>query len=300
MALQQQIESFIGGLDASFGVSIKHLGTKEEFHIQPDRLFQMASCFKIPILATLYERVHKGEIDLQQRIPLQEQDYVPGSGIFQAMDYGIEPTIKDLATMMIIVSDNLATDKVLSLIGAQHVQQKMRDIGLDNIYIQQSCWDLLSLSVGIPSQPYSKAGFTEIINRLKAGEYDWNSIVFQEDPNNNVSTSRDMNRLLEQIALGEFVSAACSAAINEVLLKQHYQQRIPGLLPKEAVVANKTGSLGSTFNDAGIVYLPNNKGMFVISVFSVGDSLDYEGDVPIARIAQMAYAYFMGEAVLAN
>ena len=73
------------------------------------------------------------------------------------MDSGIEPTIKDLATMMIIVSDNLATDKILNIVGgAKAVQEKMRSVGLDHIYINHTIWELLSLCAGIPPEPYTK------------------------------------------------------------------------------------------------------------------------------------------------
>lgn len=294
MSLQQKIESYIKDIDATFGIFIKHLGTNEIVNIQGNRLFQMASVFKVPILATLYERVYKGEIDLNERIKLNEEDFVPGSGVFQEMAYGIEPTIKDLATMMIIVSDNLATDKVMSLVGgARNVQEKMHQMGLNDIYIKHTCWELLSLSAGIPSQAYSLELFDQIIGRLIDGEYDWDSIVFQESTENNVSSARDMSRLLEKIALGEFVSEECSREIREILFKQQYQQRIGGLLPRNKKVANKTGSLGTMFNDAGIVYLPDNNGEFVITVYSIGGSLEYKGDEPIARIAEMAYSYFM-------
>lgn len=294
MDLQQKIEKYIGEVDASFGISIKNLVTKEEVNVQEERLFQMASVVKVPILVTLFDIVQKGEIDLRQRIKMLEEDQVPGSGVFKTMDSGIEPTIKDLATMMIIVSDNQATDKILNLVGgADSVQEKMRSIGLKNIYIKHSIWELLSLCVGIPPQPYTKEISKEIIENLEKGKYDIESIVFQENIENNISSPKDMSLLLEQIALGNFVSKECSSAIHEVLLKQQYQQRIGGLLPNEAKVANKTGSLGPMFNDAGIVHLPNGKGVFVITVYSIGSSISYKGDGPIARISQIAYDHFV-------
>ncbi|WP_277586738.1 serine hydrolase [Psychrobacillus antarcticus] len=294
MNLQQKIESYIDNIDATFGIYIKHLETKEEVNIKEHQLFQMASVVKVPILVTLYEKVYKGEIDLHERIKLVEEDYVPGSGVFQEMQYGIEPTIKDLATMMIIVSDNLATDKVLSILGGTHqVEEKMHQLGLNNIYTKHTIWELLSLSAGIPAQPYSLKLFDEIIERLIDGKYDWNSIVFQESTENNVSSAKDMSLLLEKIALGDFVSEKCSSEIREILFKQHFQQRIGGLLPRNKKVANKTGSLGTMFNDTGIVYLPDNKGEFVITVYSIGNSLEYKGDEPIARIAEIAYQHFM-------
>lgn len=294
MDLQQKIEKYISEIDAFFGISIRHLETQEEVHIQGDRLFQTASVVKVPILATLYDLAERGEIVLTQRIKMLEEDYVPGSGVFKAMDSGIEPTIKDLATMMIIVSDNQATDKLLNLVGgAAAVQEKMQSIGLENIHIKHSIWELLSLSAGKSPQPHTKEIAEEVIRGLEEGKYDWESIVFQESTENNTSSPKAMTSLMEKIAMGDFVSRECSAAIHEILLKQQYQQRIGGLLPRNTTVANKTGSLGTLFNDTGIVQLPNDKGAFVITVYSIGGSLDYKGDEPIARISRMAYEYFV-------
>lgn len=291
--LKEKIESYISGIDATFGISIKHLGTNEEVHIQGDRYFQTASVVKVPILAALYDAVYKGRIDITERIMLQREDRVPGSGVFQEMDTGISPTIKDLAMMMIIVSDNMATDKLLTMVDSQTVQDYMRTIGLEHIHVKHSIWELLSLCAGIVPTEYDDEMFDRIINTLIAGHYDRESIVFQEITENNVSTTRDMNRLLEKIALGDIFSEACSADIRDILLRQQYTQRIPGLLPRGTKVANKTGSLGTVYNDTGIVYLPDQKGEFVITVFSVGATLDYEGNEPIARIAKIAFDYFL-------
>lgn len=294
--LKEKIETYLSGVDATFGISIKHLQSGEEVHLQADRFFQMASVVKVPILAALYEAAHKGEIDLTERILLKREDRVPGSGVFQEMDANFEPTIKDLAMMMIIVSDNMATDKLLTMVEAETVQNTMRELGMEQIFVKHSIWELLSLSAGISPTVYSDELFEEIINRLIDGHYDWGSTVFQEQTENNVSTTRDMNQLMEKIALGEIVSEQCSADIRDILLRQQYQQRIPGLLPRGTKVANKTGSLGTVFNDTGIVYLPDGYGEFVITVFSVGETLDYEGNEPIARIAKIAYDHFMERA----
>lgn len=291
--LKDKIQSYISGIDATFGISIKHLGTKEEVHINGDRYFQTASVVKVPILATVYDLVYKGKLNLSQRVTLNREDRVPGSGVFQEMDAGMSPTIKDLAMMMIVVSDNMATDKLLTFVNSQTVQEYMRTIGLKQIYVKHSIWELLSYCVGISPTLYSEEMFNQIINRLVEGKIDWESIIFQNNTENNVSTTRDMNKLMEKIALGEIVSKQCSADIQEVLLRQQYQQRIPGLLPRGTKVANKTGSLGAVYNDTGIVYLPNQQGEFVITVFSVGQSIDYEGNNPIAHIAKIAFDHFM-------
>lgn len=291
--LKEKIESYIQSVDAEFGISIKHFPSQEEVHINADTLFQTASVVKVPILAVLYELIHTGEINPSERVVLQREDRVPGSGVFQEMDTGANPTIKDLATMMIIVSDNMATDKLLQIIGKIRVENRIHELGYTNCFTKQSIWELLSLCAGIQPAVYSDQLFDEIIERLIVGNYDLNGSVFLESKENNVCTAREMNRLMERIALGEFHSKECSEDICAILLRQQYQQRIPGRLPRGIKAANKTGSLGAVYNDTGIVYMPDNKGKYIITVFSKGSSLEYKGDDPIAKISLMAYEHFL-------
>ncbi|RXT06551.1 serine hydrolase [Ammoniphilus sp. CFH 90114] len=295
MSLQQKIESIASEAVGMFGVSIKHLNTQEEVNINENRLFQTASVVKIPILAALMEEAYKGNIDLHKRMPIREEDFVPGSGVLKEFEIGVEVTIKDMATMMIIVSDNLATDKVLGLLGADHVQRRMHESGMQNMYIKHSIWELLSHCVGIPPKSYNKEDFNEITRRLNTSQYDMDNIVYQESTENNVSTPKDMTRLLEMIAKGEFVSKDCSDDIIDILLKQQLRQRIPRLIPYGTKIANKTGSLATIVNDAGIVYMPENKGAFVMSVFSKGVASSYDAERTIVQMAQTAYQHFLGE-----
>src|SRR5699024_12852839 len=107
MNLKNEIQSVMQQHEASFGIYIKNLRSNEEIEINSHTLFQMESVVKVPILVTLYKEIYEGNINLNDRIVLEEEDLVGGSGVFKEMEIGIQPTIKDLATMMIIISDNL-------------------------------------------------------------------------------------------------------------------------------------------------------------------------------------------------
>ena len=295
MSLQQFIESYVETIDADFGIYIKHLQTNEEASIQGDTLFQTASVIKLPILATLYEMADAGEIDLSDRVTLETGDRVPGSGVLQEMMIGLNPTIKDLAMVMIIVSDNLATDKLLGIIGGvERVQQTIDRLGFNNMSIKHTIWELLSISVGLDG-PYSEEKFKEIIRRYTVQENAWDSDVYKHQKLSNDSSARDMAELVALFAKGEFISQQCSNEILDILHRQQYKQRIAGRLPRGTAVANKTGTLGTMFNDAGVVYLPNNLGQYVICVFSKGHALNYEGNEPIAQISKIAFDYFVSK-----
>lgn len=297
MNLQQLIESYIENIDAEFGIYIKHLQTNEKVSINGDTLFQTASVIKLPVLATLYEKVYAGEINLLDRVILENEDWVPGSGVLQEMMVGLNPTIKDLAMLMIIVSDNLATDKLLSILGGvERVQQTIEQLGFVNMSIKHSIWTLLSCSVGL-SGPYSEESLKEIIRRYTIQDIAWDSDVYKQQKLSNDSSAKDMAELVALFVKGEFVSQQCSNEILDILHKQQYKQRIAGRLPHGTAVANKTGTLGTIFNDAGVVYLPDNLGQYVICVFSKGQELNYEGNEPIAQISKIAFDYFVKKEV---
>ena len=293
MHLQQKVEDALKAQNGEFGIYIKHLQTGEEVRVNDDRLFQMASVFKVPILLTLFEQVNQGKLSLSQRITITEEDKVPGSGVFQEMDVDLSVTIKDLATMMIIVSDNLATDMLYRLLGRDAIQKTMDELGLEKMRISHSCWELLCLTVGMEATPYSPESYRELVSRVY-GEGDYSdSYVLRTDQENNVCTPKEMATIFEKLASGAFISEGVSEDILDILFRQQLGQRIPGRLPSHVKVAHKTGTIATTVNDAGIVYLPDGKGEYVISAFSVGNEETYKGAETIALISELAYHHFI-------
>ncbi|PLR87191.1 serine hydrolase [Bacillus sp. V33-4] len=292
MSLQNRLEEVLHDATGNFGVYVKHLESGETAAINQNRFFQAASVFKVPILATLYRDVEMNRVDLHQRIRLEEKDLVNGSGIFREL-IPVEVTIKNLATMMIIVSDNVGTDKILQIIGKETVNQYMKEIGLNNTYIRFSCWELLCSCVGLQPQSFSLEVYHEINRRFKNGEIDSNSIVFQESIENNVTTAADIAKLLQLIASKQLISQHACDDMFEILAKQQFRNRIPNLLPENTIVGHKTGTVASVVNDAGIVKLPGDKGTLIISAFSIGNKTEAEGARKIAELSKAAYDHFL-------
>lgn len=295
MSLQEKLEHVLSESSATFGVVVKHLGTGEEARVRPELYFQMASTFKVPILATLFRDIDEGTCSLEQRFRLTEDDLVPGSGVLKEFLPGADVALRDLATLMIIVSDNLATDKILELIGAERVDAYMKELGLQNISIKQSCWELLSVGAGMGSEKKGAEGFHKVTEAFKTSGFDSDSVIFQPTPENNVTTPADMNQLLEWIGTGQLSSQAASDGILDIMKRQQLRNRIPYLLPDQTVVASKSGTVGHVVNDVGIVYLPEKKGAFTITALSFGHASTKEGERMIARLAQTAYEHFVNE-----
>lgn len=290
--MRNEIEDILKESNGKFGVAIKHLEKEEEFSINGDTLFPLASVFKIPILVTLMKEVAAGRINLTDRVQFKNSDRVPGSGVLQELDEGTNVSVKDLAMLMIIISDNMATDKLLNLIGIETVQEYMKELGLENLDIHHSCWDLLSLCVGKEPEPYTSEQYDCLTSLLNSGKFDYNSSVFQEIKGNNVSTVKDMNTLLEKIVRNDGLPEDSSKQILDILLRQQLRQRIPNQLPVGTKVAHKTGTIGGTVNDSGIIFLPDQKGTVLITVLSKGNSTMDEGARVIAQIARAAYNHY--------
>ena len=112
MSLVDRIEEIIGAVGIDAGVAVWHIESDTRLDVNGDEPFPMASTFKIPILATACRQLAADVISLDARVPLADEDKSLGSGILPYFESGLQPTVRDLLTLMIIISDNTATDMV--------------------------------------------------------------------------------------------------------------------------------------------------------------------------------------------
>ncbi len=210
--------------------------------------------------------------------------------MLQDLAFGLALTVKDLATLMITVSDNAATDMLLDLLGPDALAATLRDHGLTRTTLPLTVRGLLYSMVGLdPADPaHTYALFKE---RSRAGRIDWGSRALA-DADNNLTTPRDLNRLLEDLATGRAPGAASNAAIIDIMKRQKYNTIIPLHLPAETEVAHKTGSIRGVRNDAGIVYAP--RGAYLLSLFSkrLGDQV--AGAAALAEISKIVWEGLVG------
>src|SRR5215471_10841236 len=104
--LRRRLRSIASRLRGTMGIYLRAAGDGEEVAVNAEELFQMASVFKIPILTELMSRVHAGQDSLEQRVTVTDEMKVPGSGVLKELSAGTSLTVGDLATLMIIISDN--------------------------------------------------------------------------------------------------------------------------------------------------------------------------------------------------
>lgn len=254
----ESMDTFFTGLGGPVGVFVDHLDTDLVLGYNADELYPTASTLKTPLLYELYRQVEEGKIDLQERVTLSHANRVPGSGVLQDLDEGLQPTIRDLAELMIIVSDNWATDLLYDRLGKDAMAARIAELQLTNTYIPMTIREMFcTMAEQDPADP--EVTFEALKEHLKHGNTGDGNLAYAGDPRNNVSSPRDMGKLMRLIHEGHEISEQSRDAIIKILKDQNFNTIIPGRLPvdKDIETAHKTGSIRGVKADVGIVYSPN-------------------------------------------
>jgi beta-lactamase class A len=260
----------------------------------------MASTYKIPIAFQLLSRVDEGAISLDQMIKLQPQDYHPGSGILTDLlnKPGVWLSIRNLLELMLLVSDNTATDLLLGLAGGPAaVTARISSLGIRGMEINRPTVQLIADSEGYGLPP-GKEWTPELFPKLSEGTTSESRKAslqkFEADPR-DTSSPDAMVTLLERLYRGEGLKSESRALLFDIMERcRTGKGRLKSLLPPDTVVAHKTGTLAGITNDAGVITLPDHAGHVAIAVFvkSSGKGAA-EGEGAIAQISRTVYDFFL-------
>lgn len=248
-----------------------------------DELFPLASVIKLPVLVTLYEEVRAGRADLRERITYRAEAKVPGSGVLQDLDDGATFTLRDLAVLMMTVSDNTAAEMLTVRLGKPRIEAAMHRYGLSTISmplgVRALLYELVDLDWTVPGH-YDEA---RALLRASAGS---GGRAVKPDESDRGSP-RDLCRLVEIVATRRVLDPASCDAVMDILRRNKSDSRLPALLPKGTVVAHKTGTIRGVRNDVGIVEAPT--GPYAIAILSREVPNDIRTDVRIAEISLAVY-----------
>lgn len=249
---------FYGDLSGPVGMKVKVLATGLELTWNPDEMFQTASTLKVPLLYEFFRQVDAGEIDPAERVTLRHSDRVPGSGVYQHLDDGLQPTMRDLTELMITVSDNWATDIIFRRLGKERVAAMLQETGMTRTFLPLTIKELFCAYAELdPADP--QVTWDYLREFLKTYEPDPTNRGMVADENNDVSTPADMVRLMETIESGTGLTAESREKAISILKHQNFTSIIPYRLPVGVGIetAHKTGSLRGVKADVGIVYSPD-------------------------------------------
>lgn len=299
--LRAELERLAEGVDGTVGVGVHHLESGRELYLNADEAFPMASTYKVPVAVEVLRRVDRGALSLDSLVAVDPGDLHPGSGTLEDLfdDPGVILSVKNLMDLMLQISDNSATDMTIELAGGpEAVTRRMRALGLDGIRVDRPTVELIADYVGVrdlpPADQVTKARWEDLADSIPDAVRDSAEVAFDRDPR-DTATPRDMARLLRGIWEREYLSEESSALLLDVMYAcRTGEGRLKGLLPEDTEVAHKTGTIGRTTNDVGIIDLPHGAGHVVVAAF-VKESEDEvpERERVIAEIARAVHDYFV-------
>jgi beta-lactamase class A len=243
-------------LDGVMGVAIEDLATGDHFFLHEDEVFAQASSIKITVLADLYLQAQQGKLKLTDLYTVQSSDLVPDSDIMNGLTPGVtRVTLRDLATMMVAVSDNSATNVLIDRVGMPNVNAMLDLLGVTHTRLRRKMMDLEAAKEG----------------------------------RENISTPREMMTLLDAIYHGKVLNKESTEDFFKVL-STNKNSFIPRDLPADLKIANKPGELEAVRNDSGIVFVEGRP--YVICVMTSFLHNERDGEAAISKVSLAAWQLF--------
>lgn len=258
------------GYAGEVGLLVTDLAGRELYALNPDRVFPAASTIKVPLLVMALETAQAGQLDLQGRVTLRAEDRVPGSGVLHELGAGLNLTWEDVLTLMVIVSDNTATNLLIERLGLERVGGWLEARGLGSTHL-----------VGPLQLPPERRNAAQ-----RRGE-------------RNRTSARDQVSLLAALARGELLDPAHTALALSILERQQQRDLLGRQVPRGADgeplyrVASKSGELGGVHHDVGLLFTPRP---LVVALLSEGglDPREHPDNRDVAVLAAALWPLLAG------
>lgn len=254
--LESSIDEVDRHLDGVMGLAIEDLNSGNHIFLREDEVFAQASSIKLPLLANLYLQAQQGKLKLTDPYTVQSSDLVFDSDIMNGLTPGVtRVTLRDLATMVVAVSDNSAANVLIDRVGMANVNAMLDSLGLTHTRLRRKMMDLEAAKQG----------------------------------RENISTPREMMTLLADIYRGKLLDKDSAADFFKVL-STNKKSWIPRDLPPDVKVANKEGSLEAVRNDSGIVFVEGRP--YVICVMTGYLRNERDGEDAISKVSLATWQVF--------
>lgn len=215
------IDELIGSLPGHIGVYLLNTVTGEAYSHQADDPIEAASVIKLTVMAEAFRQFEAGQLDPASTVTIRAEDKLPSCGALSYMHDGLNVTVLDLVTLMIILSDNTATNLLIDRLGMDHINAMIDSLGLTG---------------------------TRLNRKLFMPE------LAKQGIKNDVS-ARDMGVLLKGILEGRVVSGDASRQMLDILKKQRLNGKMPFFLHDKGIVcAHKTGEDDGVTHDVGVIF----------------------------------------------
>ena len=280
------------------GVLARHLETGLTLSMNDNEAFPMASTFKVAVAGAVLAKVDQGQLALDQLIAVDPKHVLSSEGIAEIFPFpGVSASLHNLIESMLTRSDNTATNVLTELAGGPAaVTSWVKGLGVKGMRIDGDTNGVVGRFYGLSAANGSvQAQLTQMLAAHSPLEP---NAAFDDDAR-DTATPRSMVLLLSKIAAGQ----ALSPGSTDVLLGSMERcitglKRLRGQLPPGTPVKDKTGTIGGTANDVGVITLPNDRGHVVIAVYIKKSTKPLEErEHVIAEIARSVYDYMLIESV---
>jgi beta-lactamase class A len=254
--LENSINEIDRSLDGAMGVAVLDLSDGHRYLLHANDVFPQASSIKICVLAELYRQAQQGKLKLTDLYTVNASDLVPDSDIMGGLTPGVTRiTLRDLATMMVAVSDNSATNVLIDRVGMDNVNALLNSLGLRETRLRRKMMDLNAATEG----------------------------------RENVSTPTEMMNLLEALYRGKVLNKGMTEDFFKVL-STHKDSWIPRDLPDDLKIANKPGALEGVRNDSGVIFV--EKRPYILCVMTTYLRRERDGEAAISKVSLEVWRTF--------
>jgi len=309
-ALEQELRRIDEAAPGKLGVYLKHLGEEAELRYDAERFWYLGSAVKVPIAIAVLQGVDDGELDLEQRLTLETEDKVDGSGDLVWQDSGVDYSLRDLLKEMLIESDNTAANMLIRLVGEDELNartrksmdgdfeaittftQVRRDV-YGEVHPDAARLDNMQL-VELASAPFSKPRYEAVANVLNLQPEQLKAASMEEAyeryyaRNLNASSLVAYGAMLEKLVRGELLSAPSQALLyGDMKLDSYDNYRLEAGLPEDVPFIQKTGTQLERACHVGVIE-PQDEARAIV-VVACAEALD-EGTEAGALFEQVGQA----------
>jgi beta-lactamase class A len=296
--LQAELARLAAPAEGVVGIAAWRLdGRGPRVLVNADQRFPMASTFKVAVAGAILAKVDRGELQLDRLVPVPHAMVVESEGIAETFRHpGVSVSVENLLELMLTVSDNSATDVLTRLAGGPAaVTAWVRGQGIEGLRVDRDTAGLIRDFIHIGPGPFPEALEAAVKADPKLEERgDDPSPEFDDDPR-DTATPTAMASLLERIFTGKALSPASTRLLTQIMKRNTTgKARIRARLPQGTVVAEKTGTIGGSLNNVGMITLPGDNGKLLLAVFIKKSAKPFEDrERVIADVARAIYDYYL-------
>lgn len=296
---KDELDTVAKRFSGRIGFFVRDLARGTDYGWNSDERFPPASVIKLPVMIELYRQAADGRLDLDQRLRLPANISTHGTGVLKHKEPPVELPLRDYADLMMIHSDNMATDFIIRTVTPEATNRFLDDQGFRNTRVSFELGQWHYIVCGIPDLLITPENDKRLIEQIKSGRMDNQGVGYSDSLKNNVCAPRDTVLLLERLYNGRLTSREHRQTILTSMRVSTHKETIGRHIRDGINVANKYGGSQRIAADAGIIEIPDRP--VAIACFALADDpADYSGRDVLAEMSRLAITALAPHAVKAE